>query len=272
MVATVLSLVRVYVEVARRSFRRFSTYRAATVAGVFTNSVFGMIRAAVFVAVVKARPGAGGYDVQDVVTFSFVTQGMLAFVSAFGAIDTLTERVRTGDIVTDFYRPTDFQAWWFAFDSGRATFQLFGRFLPIVLLGQLVYGVRWPANFGVAALFLVSLYAALLIGFGLRYMVSLSAFWLLDTRGANQLMVTLIMFGSGNVAPLSFFPHWLEPTVRALPFAGIVQTPADIWMSKVTGAAAFGRVGQQLAWAAALYLVARYVTYRAMRRVVIQGG
>jgi ABC-2 type transport system permease protein len=272
MVATVLSLVRVYAEVARRSFRRFSTYRAATIAGVFTNSVFGMIRAAVFVAVVKARPGAGGFDVKDVVTFSFVTQGLLAFVSAFGAIDTLTERVRTGDIVTDFYRPTDFQAWWLAFDTGRASFQLVGRFLPIVLLGQIVYGIRWPAHPAAAAMFAVSIYAGLLICFGLRYMVSLSAFWVLDTRGSNQLMVTLIMFGSGNVAPLSFFPDWLEPTVRALPFAGIIQTPADVWMGKVAGAAALSRVTQQLAWAAALYLVARYVTHRATRRVVIQGG
>ena len=263
---------RLYVEVARRSFRRFSTYRAATIAGVFTNSVFGMIRAAMFIAVVKASPGAGGYSVKDVITFSFITQGMLAFIAAFGAIDTLTERVRTGDIVTDFYRPSDFQLWWLAFDAGRATFQLIGRFLPIVLLGQVVYGVQWPQTAGVAALFLVSMYAALLISFGVRYLVSLTAFWLLDTRGATQLAVTVIMFGSGNIAPLSFFPDWLEPTVRALPFAGMVQTPADVWMGKVTGAEALAQVVLQLAWAAALFVAGRYVTSIATRRVVIQGG
>jgi ABC-type uncharacterized transport system permease subunit len=85
-------------------------------------------------------------------------------------------------------------------------------------------------------------------------------------------MVTLIMFGSGNVAPLSFFPDWLEPIVRALPFAVRVQTPADFWLGKVTGAAAVARLSQQVAWAAALYLAGRYVTFRATRRVVIQGG
>lgn len=271
MVATVPTPVRVYVEVARRSFRRFSTYRAATIAGVFTNSVFGMIRAAMFVAVVKTAPGTGGFTVDDVVTFSFITQGMLAFISAFSAIDMLGERVKTGDIVTDFYRPSDFQLWWLAFDTGRATFQLVGRFLPIVLLGQLVYGIAWP-RFGAAALFLVSMYAALLISFGVRYLVSLSAFWLLDTRGATQLSVTVMMFGSGNIAPLSFFPEWLEPIVRALPFAGMVQTPADVWMSKVTGVDAFASVLLQLGWAAILFGVGRYVTSIAARRVVIQGG
>ena len=263
---------RVYAEVAKRSFRRWSTYRAATIAGVFTNSVFGMIRAAVFVAVVTAKPGAGGYTAHDVITFSFISQGMLAFLAAFGGIDEITQRVRTGDIVTDFYRPTDFQAWWLAFDTGRATFQLLGRFVPILAIGAVVYGIEWPASVGAAALFAVSIYAALLISFGIRYIVSLSAFWILDTRGTTQLAVTLIMFGSGNIAPLSFFPHWLEPTVRALPFAGMVQTPADVWMGVVTGPAAVARVLLQLAWASALLLGGRYLTVMATRRVVIQGG
>ena len=263
---------RLYGEVARRSFRRFSTYRAATFAGVFTNSVFGMIRAAVLVAVVKAAPGTGGYDVVDVMTFSFITQALLGFTSMFGAIDEISQRVRTGDIVCDFYRPSDFQLWYFAFDAGRATFQLLGRFVPIVLIGQLVYGIQWIDSVGTALLFLVSLYGSLLISFGIRYIVSLSAFWLLDIRGTTQLAVTLMMFGSGNVAPLSFYPDWLEPIMRALPFAGIVQTPADVWMGKVAGLDAVGAVLVQLGWGAILFGLGRYVTLLATRRVVIQGG
>jgi ABC-2 type transport system permease protein len=231
-----------------------------------------MIRAAVLIAVVQAKPGTGGYDVHDVVTFTFISQGMLAFLAAFGSIDTLTERVQTGDIVTDFYQPSDFQGWWLAFDMGRATFQLFARFVPIVAVGALVYGVRWPASPARWALFLVSMYIALLISFGIRYLVSLTAFWIIDARGTTQLAVTLVMFGSGNIAPLSFFPHWLEPIVRALPFAGMIQTPADVWMGVVTGPAAINRVLLQLAWAIALLLLGRYVTSIATRRVVIQGG
>jgi ABC-2 type transport system permease protein len=263
---------RVYAEVARRSFRRWSTYRAATIAGIFTNSVFGMIRASVLVAVVTAHPGTGGYDAKDVITFSFLTQGMLAFTSIFGAIDEITTRVRTGDIMCDFYRPSDFQAWYLAFDTGRATFQLLGRFVPIVLVGELVYGIRGPASPGAAALFLVSMYAALGLSFAVRYLVSMCAFWILDVRGATQLMVALIGFGSGTIVPLSFFPGWLEPTARALPFAGMMQTPADVWMGVVRGPDAIGRVLFQFAWCAVLILAGRYVTFRATRRMVIQGG
>ena len=40
-----------YAAVAARSFRRFSTYRAATLTGIFTNSVFGVIFSYAYLAV-----------------------------------------------------------------------------------------------------------------------------------------------------------------------------------------------------------------------------
>ena len=95
---------RLYWEVARRAFRRYATYRGATVARIFTGSVFGFIRAYVMVAVYRYRVDIGGFDVTDAVTFAFVSQGLLAAIEAFGT-DEIAQRIRTGDIVTDLYRP-----------------------------------------------------------------------------------------------------------------------------------------------------------------------
>ncbi len=231
-----------------------------------------MIRASVLIAVVQASPGAGGFDAKGMMTFSFLTQGMLAYSGVFGGEDEIGQRVRTGDVVTDFYRPSDFQLWWLASDIGRGLFQLVGRTVPIVAIGELVYGLQWPQSPFAVVLFAVSMLAALVIGFGVRYLVSLSAFWILDTRGTTQLAVTLTIFGSGTIAPLSLFPDWLEPIMRALPFAGMVQTPADIWLGAVTGVDAVARVLVQVGWAGALFVIGRYVTTVATRRVVIQGG
>src|SRR5437763_13887945 len=93
-------LLRFYWEVARRSYRRFSTYRGATFAGVFTNTVFGFLKAYVLLAVFRSKTHVGSFDAVDVVTFTFVTQGLLATVGAFGELD-LSDRIRTGDVVSD---------------------------------------------------------------------------------------------------------------------------------------------------------------------------
>lgn len=263
---------RVYAEVAKRSFRRWSTYRAATIAGIFTNSIFGFIRAAVLVAIVHARPGAGGLDAKGYVTFSVMSQALMAFVGFFGDGEEITERIKTGDVVSDLYRPADFQLWWYAADVGRALFQLVGRGLPIVLFGALVYGVDTPHSAGAAALFALSLVGAQMIGFFVRFLVQLSAFWLLDTRGTKQLNDTLTMFSSGVMVPLMLFPSWLEPIARALPYAGMIQTPVDVYLGSVRGADAVMEVGLQFVWVAVLFLAGRALMASATRRVVIQGG
>ena len=58
-------------EVATRAYRRQATYRGATFAGVFTNTVFGFILAYVLLAVYQQRSTIGGFTSVDAVTFTF---------------------------------------------------------------------------------------------------------------------------------------------------------------------------------------------------------
>ena len=54
-------MLSLYVSVATRAFRRYSTYTAATLAGIFTNCVFGVIICYVYLALWDEQPHAGGY-------------------------------------------------------------------------------------------------------------------------------------------------------------------------------------------------------------------
>ena len=96
-----------YAAVAARSFRRFSTYRVATLAGIFTNSVFGVIYSYAYLALWHQRPDAGGYDATDAVTYVWLGQALLMTVALWGGgtTDDLAERIRTGDVAIDLYRP-----------------------------------------------------------------------------------------------------------------------------------------------------------------------
>ena len=121
---------RLHWEVTKRSFRRYAAYRSATAAGVFTNTIFGFIKAYVLLAVYKQRSHVGDFAAVDAVTFVFVSQGMLALVNVFAGGRELAERIKSGDVVTDLYRPVDFQRYWLAHDTGRAMYQASWRCLP----------------------------------------------------------------------------------------------------------------------------------------------
>ena len=258
--------------VARRSCAQWSTYRAATFAGAFTNTVFGFLRVHVLLATLDARPGLAGFDARDAATFAFVTQGLLAVVFEQGYGE-LAPRIRTGDVVTDLYRPVDLQLWYLASDLGRASFAVVFRGLPPTIVGALAFGITVPDDPLTWCAFAVSVVLAITISFGVRFLAALSGFWLLDVRGVQQLALMLTFLLAGMIVPLTFFPSALADVARALPFAGIVQLPMEIFLGHHPGLADLAAIlGRQAAWALVMLVVSRWVAHRAMRKVVVQGG
>lgn len=264
---------RLSFEVAKRAFRRYSTYRAATFGGVFTNTVFGFIRASVFIAVYRSRDRIGGFDLSDALTFTFVTQGFVAMIGTFVGHLPLAERIQTGDVVTDLYRPVDLQLFELAEDVGRAAYQGTVRAALPLVVGGLAFHLHLPTTPGPWLLFAASTALGLVVSFGMRFMVSLSTFWTLDYRAPSQMAVVITLFFSGFTIPIVFFPAWAESLARALPFASMVQVPLEVLLGKYDGGAAVVRaLGGQLLWALGLLGAGRVVLAAATRRVVVQGG
>ncbi len=262
---------RLYFEVARRTYARISTYRAATLAGVFTNTVFGFLLAYVLLAVYQERQAVGGFDATDAVTFTFVAQGLLMVLGIFGDTE-MADRITTGDVIVDLQRPYDHQAWWAGVSYGKAAYYAVFRGVPPFLAGALVFHLRLPSTVGQALVFVVSVALGVAVAFGWRYLLGLTAFWLFDIRGANQLGWMVAQFLGGAFVPIVFFPSWLESTARTLPFASMLQVPVEVWLGRLEGLAVAGALLLQAAWAAALVLAGRYVMARAVRRLVVQGG
>ena len=262
---------RLYLEVARRTYRRIATYRSATLAGVFTNTVFGFLLAYVLLAVYAERPEVGGFDATDAVTFTFVVQGLLMVLGLFSDTE-IADRITTGDVIVDLQRPYDHQAWWAGVSYGKAAYYGIFRGVPPFVAGALVFDLRMPRPIDAVA-FLLSITLAVAIAFGWRYLLQLSAFWLLDVRGANQLGWLAAQFLSGAFLPLVFFPDPVESLARALPFAAMVQIPVEVWLGKHGGTGGLAAVfALQLVWIAVLVAAGRLVLSLAMRRVVVQGG
>jgi viologen exporter family transport system permease protein len=263
--------VRLYVEVARRALQRQFAYRVENLAGLFTNAFFGYLRAAVFVAAYQTTSNIGGYDAQSAVTYQWISQAMIMVVALWGWWD-IELTIRSGDVVSDLARPFSYLAFWLARDVGRAIYFAVFRGVPIMLIGQLVTGLAWPASAVQWADFFVSLILAQLVSFGFRFLLNVSAFWTTDARGLGSLALAATMFLGGFVVPIRYFPDWAQPLCLALPFASITQTPSDIFVGRLTSTDVLGPLALQVAWAIVLLLAAQLCTLMATRRVVIQGG
>ncbi|MBD0709859.1 MULTISPECIES: ABC transporter permease [unclassified Streptomyces] len=265
---------RLYATVAAGGFRRHATYRVATAAGVFTNSVFGLVISYTYLALWSERPHLGGYTADDALAYVWLGQALLTVCGLMGGgfEEELIERIRTGDIAVDLYRPADLQTWWFSANAGRCAYQLLGRGVAPMVVGWLVFRFTLPSGPGTWLAFLVAVVLGATVGFAIWYLVAMSAFWLLDGQGVSQLAWLSGLFFSGMLLPLNVFPGALGEVARALPWAALLQVPADVYLGRYEGWELAGAYAFQGCWALVLLGAGRAAQAAATRKVVVQGG
>lgn len=261
---------RLYVEVARRSFQRHLAYRAATLSGLFTNAVFGVLLASVWSALYAGddRTRVADFSLQDALTFVWLGQALIMVIHMWGWWE-IAATVQTGDVIADLMKPFDYFSYWLSRDLGRAAVHCLTRFAPTLLIGALLYDLVLPVSPGTWIAFAGSIVLAVIVSFEWRFLLNLSAFWLLDVRGLHSLSLVIINVLSGFLIPLTFFPPWLRTIAELLPFRAIVMVPIEVFLGqRAIGSA----LAIQAFWVVALGLLGRGVMSRAMRKVVIQGG
>jgi len=257
----------------RAGFRRHATYRQATVAAVFTNSIFGFLRCFVLIAAGRAAgEELAGYDEGQLALYTWVSQGLIGVVALWGWAE-LGDRIRSGEVVSDLLRPVHPVLAFLYADLGRAGVAGVTRFVAPVACGALFFPVYVPRRIETYPIFVVSALLAAVVCFGARYLVNSAGYWLLDIRG----VVTAWTFGTtllaGLAFPLHLLPGWLATAIWiGTPFPSMLQAPLDVIVERGSTAYALGLVAGQAVWAGVLLALCAWVQARATAKLVIQGG
>jgi ABC-2 type transport system permease protein len=268
----ILSL-RVYAALASAGFRRYATYRQATVAAAFTNSTFGFLRCFVLLAAADATGGTvAGYSGTRLATFVWISQGLLGTVGLWSPAE-YAERIRSGDVAADLLRPVDLVGQQLATDLGRAGYAVLTRFVIPIVVGAIAFDLYTPVRLATYPLFALSMLLATVTCFGCRFLVNASVYWLLDARGPQLGWTVASSVLTGMYFPLRFLPG---PAVVALfvvtPFPSLVQTPLDVVTERVDTLGQLELIALQLGWAVVILALAWWVQRRGERRLVVQGG
>lgn len=263
--------VRVYLEAARMSYRRYGTYGAATLAGLATNVFFGLLRSYVFIAFYAERGAAEGYTLQDALTYVWLTQGMIMPLFLWGWLE-IAETIRTGAIASDLTKPIDYFGFWLSRDLGRAAYHILYRWFPTLVLGFLLFRIDLPITIIGWLAFALSFLLAIILSFCLRFMINVIGFWTTDVRGIMGMVLLFVNFLTGFLVPLEFFPPALRAIVTQLPFAAIISIPNRIFLGQAQGSEIILLLARQLFWVVVFIGAAQLLLRAATRKLVVQGG
>lgn len=264
-------MVRVYLEAARMSYRRYRTYGAATLAGLATNAFFGLLRSYVFIAFYGERGVTEGYSLDNALTYVWLTQGMIMPLFLWGWTE-IADTIRTGAIASDLSKPFDYFGYWLSRDLGRATYHILFRWLPTLALGLLLFRVDLPPGPTHWFAFALSFLLAIVLSFCLRFMINVIGFWTTDVRGIMGMVLLFVNFLTGFLVPLEFFPPAVRAIVVELPFAGIISIPNRLFLGQAQGIEIAFLLARQLFWVAVFVGAAQLLLRAATRKLVVQGG
>lgn len=261
---------RVYLELMRLAFRQQVAYRAATVAGIFTNSVFGVILTSVMLAFYRSVNGAtvAGWSPDEAVTLIWINQALLMPVYIWGWWE-VSRSIQTGTIATDFLRPISWYGLWVSRDAGRGAAAILLRLLPTMTIGWLLYDIAPPASAGRAAAFMLAVVLAIWVSFSIRLLTNLASFWLIDHRGIAGISMAIGTFLSGVAMPIDYFPEPLRAIAAVLPFQAVIMAPNNVYLAKEP---LWQVAGGQLFWVVALGVACQATLRRGERRLVVHGG
>jgi len=265
---------RAYISIFKLRFAVQLQYRAAAIAGLFTQFFFGLVRIMVFQAFYASSTMVLPLTLEQTLTYTWITQATFKMQPFNGDIE-IINIVRSGSVAYELCRPLNLYFIWYC---RLISFRLVPALMagtPMMIIAYLMpenYGMSLPASPAAWIAWLISTNLALFLGCAISNMISVSALWTISGSGMQRIFPIFVGVLSGLYIPLAFFPDGLQTTLRLLPFSGLVDTPVRFYLG-ITPASELLNLGTlQLFWTLVLILIGVQLLWLGTKRVVIQGG
>ncbi len=184
----------------------------------------------------------------------------------------ISQGIRSGDVLLDLVRPTDYQMLIFSDTIGAYLMETITVSLPSYLLAVFLFRIAAPVTPEAAAGFILSLIGSLFLVLSLDFFIGLMAFWTFNVWGLGYAKIAILDILAGTIIPLTLFPEWLRRIAMLLPFKDMAYTPLAIYVGQISGSAIWTSILIQFGWGIGLVLLTRLVWIKARRRIEIQGG
>ena len=250
-------------------------YRAAAAAGMATQFVWGIFGILLYKAFYETNASAFPMDFQALASYIWLQQAFLSLYFVWIFEEEIFQTITSGGVVYELCRPMDLYTMWFSRSVANRVSQAVLRCLPVLLFASILkrpYGIGLPVSIHAAFWFFISFFLALFTVVAFTMLIYISAFYTIQTNGIRTLAGGLVEFLSGATIPLPFLPDGVRTVVELLPLASMQNVPFRVYGGDLSGNEMYAKIALQLFWIIVMVMLGKWLTSRALRRVVVQGG
>lgn len=207
------------------------------------------------------------WSLSDVSAYYFLLIIAGAMLVAHIEFDTAVRDIQEGGLVTFLLRP--FSYFWQRF-LGEIAWRIIQGSMAIIVFVCLLFFFGKFVTFSSdpRVLFLAIIVTALgfLISFTFKMILGLSAFWLTDFHGLQNIVEIAILVFAGFVMPLQFLPPALFVLAKFLPFAYFVYYPVIAFQGQLNVLELLQVITIQIGWIFGLTLLYRFMWKKGLQR------
>lgn len=147
--------------------------------------------------------------------------------------------------------------------------------LPILMVIAVFMAFGFGARFAMAPWMIIVFVPGMLFAFSLRFLLEWTlaqvAFCTTRVSAINQTYFFLLLFLSGQIAPLNLLPHPIQVAAKVMPFYWTIGFPTEIVLGKITLAGALSGLGVQIIWMLVTIVLLRTVWFFGVREYAAVG-
>ena len=247
------------------------TYRFEVFATLLARYVQIVATVFLWICVYQDRKSIHGMTREQMITWMILSAG-LSGLYVLDVPSRISSGVRMGSIAVELIRPCSLPGLFCAQDIGQTVDSFFIKFIPIVLLGGITFGLLPPAG---AVSFILAL-----ISVGIGYFILWLMYdlvWTLCFRTMvlgqfDAVLRTVIAIFSGSMIPLAFFPQPMQQILAWMPFQYTFQLPLGLYIGMISVREGLLQIGIQIIWLCILNMMTVIVWNRIRKYILIQGG
>lgn len=176
----------------------------------------------------------GGYTKSELITY-YIVSIFLSWIIGWYPF-WIAKDIKTGDIIGQILlKPVSL--YWRAFAADLAWHAIslfFGFFASMLFWFVLKNYFVFSMSLERLVVLILSIVLAIFVVFGFCVVVSISAFWLTETSGLNDLFWVLLTLFGGQAYPLSFLPKTIGLLPQIMPFRYMFSFPMEIYFEKLS--------------------------------------
>ena len=260
-----------YGQLLKTAFASMLQYRAALVIWMISQVLDPVIYLIVWSSATQASGGQiGGYSRADFAAY-FLVLMLVNHLTYTWIMYEYDYRVREGSLSASLLRPVHPIHSDIADNLSSKLVSTPGLVLVAFVLALIfrpqVHPVPWALCAAIPALLL-----AFVVRFLLEWTLALVAFWTTRVNAINQMYFVVLLFLSGQLAPLTLFPRPLQVAASILPFRWLISFPVELILGNLTPTQALTGFAAQLAWLGISMVLVRAVWRQGVRQYSAVGA